>query len=368
SDIHELTSIQCIEKGLHLSPDNEIVMRRVASELSLVGCHERAKELFEKSLAKEKSWFAYRHQGLMYLRRYEAGERDQEILLKAEDSFLQAIKMKNVHADQSDLGYVYFLKGPDHWHKALKQFHLAKKNTQNDNFDTTETHRRWARCLEKCGENESANRQWSIAAEMKEKIRSMITTGKRRHGTNCDGSQCELCRFEYCKEERGGFVNVLFENDTPCKSKMCMAQEHTRKPFRYDFFISFCHIDHKWAVALLKKIEKDFNLNGCLRYRDYRLGISIMENIIKSLETSHKTIVILSPDSLKDKWCNFEIQRAVHENVHRNKDRKCIVPLVLRPCDIPVELQDLCNLKCERGQIHDNDWVRLGMELAQDNL
>ncbi|XP_033099057.1 uncharacterized protein LOC117102756 [Anneissia japonica] len=53
SDIHELTSIQCIEKGLHLSPDNEIVMRRVASELSLVGCHERAKELFEKSLAKD---------------------------------------------------------------------------------------------------------------------------------------------------------------------------------------------------------------------------------------------------------------------------------------------------------------------------
>ncbi|XP_071945916.1 uncharacterized protein [Antedon mediterranea] len=355
AELHGLNSIDCIEKGLQLSPEHQIVTRRVASEFSRVGRHEEAAKLFTKSLSLEKSWFAYRHQGLMYIRMYEE-THDTNLLAKAEGSLKQAIEKKDVHADHSDLGYVYFLKRE--WDNALQEFLRAKYNQNNDNFDTTETHRRWAECLKACGEYESATLQQELADALTTELRSMIDEIEKRgikHGTDCNGNECNRHHSQYRHDEREGFVSIKTAHEIAYRPRI----SGDRKPFRYDFFLSFCHIDHKWASALLKKLENDFDLIGCIRYRDYGLGYTIIENIMTSIKESHKTIIIMSPDSIKSHYCNEEIRRALDQNVKR----KCIIPIMLRECEVPETLETMQRIECVSGQFHKHHWHKLGEDL-----
>ena len=87
--------------------------------------------------------------------------------------------------------------------------------------------------------------------------------------------------------------------------------ETSDTPFKYDLFVSYNQHDYQWVNEILQpKLEDELKLRLCLHNRDFRLGEVITEQIVESIESSKKTLFILSKSFLASTWCKYEIQMA----------------------------------------------------------
>ena len=92
-------------------------------------------------------------------------------------------------------------------------------------------------------------------------------------------------------------------------------------PFEYDLFVSYNRSDYQWVDEVLRpKLEDELGLRLCLHHRDFRLGEVITEQIIESVQSSRKTLFILSKSFLASTWCHFEIQMAQSRLFSTGKD------------------------------------------------
>ena len=80
----------------------------------------------------------------------------------------------------------------------------------------------------------------------------------------------------------------------------------------FDAFVSYAHADFKWVcdelVPRLENRERPFRL--CVHERDFLGGADVVENIIASIETSRRTLVVLSNAYIQSEWCRFEFKQA----------------------------------------------------------
>ena len=80
-------------------------------------------------------------------------------------------------------------------------------------------------------------------------------------------------------------------------------------PFEYDLFVSYNQHDKQWVDEVLQpKLEDELGLRLCLHHRDFRFGEGISEQIVEFIESSKKTLFILSKTFLASNWCHFEVQ------------------------------------------------------------
>ncbi|CAH1254804.1 TLR7 [Branchiostoma lanceolatum] len=83
---------------------------------------------------------------------------------------------------------------------------------------------------------------------------------------------------------------------------------------KYDAFISYCSRDTKKWVRdrLIKNLEEEgepkFKL--CIHERDFPAGAPIIENIIDSIESSRKTVCLITKNFLNSGWCKQEFYLA----------------------------------------------------------
>ncbi|KAM4818090.1 toll-like receptor 13 [Thomomys bottae] len=85
------------------------------------------------------------------------------------------------------------------------------------------------------------------------------------------------------------------------------------KEFLYDAFVSFTASDEQWVFEeLVPALEggghPTFKL--CLHHRDFELGMDIFENIQNAINTSRKTLCVVSNQYLHSEWCQLEVQLA----------------------------------------------------------
>ena len=91
--------------------------------------------------------------------------------------------------------------------------------------------------------------------------------------------------------------------------------------FEYDLFVSYNQHDYQWVDKVLQpKLEDELGLCLCLHHRDFRLGEIITEQIVESIESSKKTLFILSKSFLASTWCHFEIRMAQSRLFTSGKD------------------------------------------------
>nr|KAG5714017.1 hypothetical protein BaRGS_020345 [Batillaria attramentaria] len=98
----------------------------------------------------------------------------------------------------------------------------------------------------------------------------------------------------------------------------------------YDAFVSYksSDVDERFVVTqLFPKLEQELNFRLCLHFRDFIPGDTIANNIIRGVENSRRTILVLTPDFVKSEFCRFEYQRAQVEMLKR---KQRIIPIVLR--------------------------------------
>jgi toll-like receptor 2 len=127
--------------------------------------------------------------------------------------------------------------------------------------------------------------------------------------------------------------------------KLYREFNESEKEYEYDAFISFHSDDQDWVWNELYKLldityenadtdndQRRFKL--CIHERDFVLAELIEENILRSIESSRETIVVLSKNFIQSAWCEFELQIARKECIERGRDLIIAVMLEPLPADI----------------------------------
>ena len=122
--------------------------------------------------------------------------------------------------------------------------------------------------------------------------------------------------------------------------------EGSDEEYEYDAFVSFHSDDQDWVWDELHENLDRTQANAetddqprfrlCIHERDFVPGGLIEENILRSIESSRKTIVVLSRNFLKSPWCEFELQIARRECIERGRDLIIAVMLEPLPGDIRI--------------------------------
>lgn len=113
----------------------------------------------------------------------------------------------------------------------------------------------------------------------------------------------------------------------------------------YDAFVSYSEQDSYWVenlmVQQLENSEPPFKL--CLHKRDFVPGKWIIDNIIDSIEKSHKTVFVLSENFVRSEWCKYELDFSHFRLFDENNDA-CILVL-LEPIEKKAIPQRFCKLR-----------------------
>ena len=97
----------------------------------------------------------------------------------------------------------------------------------------------------------------------------------------------------------------------------------------YDAFVSFCHKDVDWALkTLLLYLEApQCGFHLCVHDRDFVPGVAIIKNIMTAIKYSQWTILVLTPDFIKSRWCDLQFQ-AAHKRALDDRSNFLIVVLL----------------------------------------
>ncbi|NXH19328.1 TLR22 protein, partial [Bucco capensis] len=125
-----------------------------------------------------------------------------------------------------------------------------------------------------------------------------------------------------------------------------------RKPKRaptkdicYDAFVSYSENDSDWVEnVMVQELEQacpPFRL--CLHKRDFVPGKWIVDNIIDSIEKSHKTLFVLSEHFVQSEWCKYELDFSHFRLFDENNDAAILV--LLEPIQSKAIPKRFCKLR-----------------------
>ncbi|XP_048250520.1 toll-like receptor 4 [Haliotis rufescens] len=96
--------------------------------------------------------------------------------------------------------------------------------------------------------------------------------------------------------------------------------------FTYDAFVSYADGDRGFVIEDMRTVlERHYGLRLCIHHRDFMVGEAITANIINAIQSSRKTIAVLSPDFAKSAWCDYEVHMAKLESIHTGRDVLCVL-------------------------------------------
>ncbi|KAI5940817.1 toll-like receptor 2 [Manis javanica] len=113
----------------------------------------------------------------------------------------------------------------------------------------------------------------------------------------------------------------------------------------YDAFVSYSERDSYWVENLMVQELENFDppFKLCLHKRDFIPGKWIIDNIIDSIEKSHKTIFVLSENFVKSEWCKYELDFSHFRLFDENNDAAILI--LLEPIQKKAIPQRFCKLR-----------------------
>ncbi|GAB6032504.1 TIR [Chamberlinius hualienensis] len=97
----------------------------------------------------------------------------------------------------------------------------------------------------------------------------------------------------------------------------------------FDAFVSYSSKDENFVMQVLApELEGgDPPYMLCLHYRDFPVGAYVSDTIVEAIESSSRTILILSDNFIKSEWCRFEFKSAHHQVLKDRKKRLVVILL-----------------------------------------
>ncbi|XP_069572241.1 toll-like receptor 1 [Brachyistius frenatus] len=103
--------------------------------------------------------------------------------------------------------------------------------------------------------------------------------------------------------------------------------------FNYHAFISYSHQDSGWVDTQLVASLEGAGFSLCVHERDFVPGEWIIDNIINCVESSYKTLFVLSKHFVQSEWCNYELFFAQHRAISVQRDSLVFILLEPIPAD-----------------------------------
>lgn len=105
------------------------------------------------------------------------------------------------------------------------------------------------------------------------------------------------------------------------------------REIHYDAYVSYSERDSEWVenmmLPLLENGDPQFKI--CFHKRDFVPGKTIIDNIIDAMETSYKTLFILSEHFVQSEWCKYELEFSHFRLFDENNDTAILV--ILEPIE-----------------------------------
>lgn len=139
---------------------------------------------------------------------------------------------------------------------------------------------------------------------------------------------------------------------------------------KYSAFISFAHADRdivkKYIIPNLETDAQSFKL--CIHDRDWELGELIPDQIMRSIQESHRTIILVTPNFLESYWCRMEFETAFLNTVNERKKNIIIFFENLTVEDLDPKFQKYVSLHTYIEWGDPNFWERLKYALRHDKV
>lgn len=131
-----------------------------------------------------------------------------------------------------------------------------------------------------------------------------------------------------------------------CGLRMCYKttafDEQQDKDRLFDAYVSYSVKDEVFVTQTLAPgLESgDPSYRLCLHYRDFNVSAYVADTIIEAVESSKRTIIVLSKNFLHNEWCRFEFKSALHEVLKDRRKRLIfVVTGELPPRDLDPDLR-----------------------------
>ncbi|XP_050423384.1 toll-like receptor 6 [Adelges cooleyi] len=77
-----------------------------------------------------------------------------------------------------------------------------------------------------------------------------------------------------------------------------------------------------------------------LHYRDFNVSSYVADTIVEAIESSKRTVLVVSKNFVESEWCRFEFKSALHEGLKDKRGRLIVVTLgEIQPRDVDPELR-----------------------------
>lgn len=102
-------------------------------------------------------------------------------------------------------------------------------------------------------------------------------------------------------------------------------------------------MDAAWTHRLISRLEATLaGLRVCLHQRDFTPGRNVLGNIADCIHQSQKVLLVLSQDFVQSRWCLLEADLSLFSYC---LERKPVIPVLLRSCQVPLHLSHLTYLE-----------------------
>nr|KAG5697177.1 hypothetical protein BaRGS_002186 [Batillaria attramentaria] len=107
-------------------------------------------------------------------------------------------------------------------------------------------------------------------------------------------------------------------------SRLAYRRLHSQEEahnYEFDAFVSYASEDHHFVhYELIERLEKEKGLKLNIHNRDWMPGRPIPSNIVAAVQSSRRTLVVLTRHLLESDWCEYEMQMATMEAVYTGRD------------------------------------------------
>ncbi|XP_066273400.1 uncharacterized protein [Branchiostoma lanceolatum] len=160
---------------------------------------------------------------------------------------------------------------------------------------------------------ESRNLSRHVAA-MKDKPPSFLSTEEEDH------ERTKSASLPYPSEEKGYDSGPELDDDEDVEY--------------YDYFLVFSEKDKKHARRITDLLNSH-KLKGCLLEKDFPAGASPFKNIADAIERSTYTVLVLTENFTKDRWCEKKLQTSLMEAIEDAAKYNSVIPIIPHPDMMP---------------------------------